>query len=266
MPKLKLTHLVLIALVSCSSYVYANDTPKEFVTILLDGQVDTKVIASDNTTYFPIRLINNSLGYTLTWDASTKSVLLENNQNKISITAGKSNYILNNITHQLPKPIKLIENILYAPQEFFELAFNIKPTHVQNSIELVPSTPEPTTPEELLETPLPPDKETPSTSAEDRVLPLFEGTNTYNVGQKLTIKLAENPSTGYKWQVTFPEGITILEDYFTPSGTNLPGEGGEHTWIIRANAVDTYVIEFKKARPTEPDNVIDTKVFKLKTK
>lgn len=273
MPKLKLTHLALIALVSCSSYVYANDAPKEFVTIHLDGQVHNQVVTSENTTYFPVRLINNSLGYILTWDGPTKSVILENDQNKLSITAGQSNYILNNITYSLPKPIKLIQNMLYAPQEFFELAFNIRPTHVQSSIQLIPtdtesSTPPPPeniVPEEPAVTPAP-DKETPSTPSEDRILPLFEGTNTYNIGQKLIIKLEENPSTGYKWQVTFPEGITVLEDYFTPNSSNLVDASGEHTWIIRSNAVNTYVIEFKKSRPSEPENIIDSKTFKLKTK
>ncbi|MEF9960551.1 MAG: protease inhibitor I42 family protein [Niameybacter sp.] len=262
MSKFKLYYLALISLVSCSSYIYAAEISTTYTPVILDEQAKSEVVTYEEPRLFSIRLLNDSLGYTLSWDAKTKSVLLENEETKISLIANESKFIMNNTSHKLSQPTQLINNTLYAPQEFFELAFKVTPSLENNQIQFIslssipPEIPVPQISTEPTETNMP---------LEDRSLPLFPGTNTYTVDQKLMIKLEENPSTGYQWKVAFPKGITVLEDYFLPGQTDRIGSAGEHIWIIRPTQVSTFVIEFNKLRNFEPLSIIDTEIFKLKT-
>ena len=122
---------------------------------------------------------------------------------------------------------------------------------------------EPTIPPNKTETPKPEETEKP---VQQTILPLFEGSNTYYTGQQLIIRLDENPSTGYVWQVTFPEGLQVISDHFVPNKPEVADSPGEHSWVIKATKDGTYTMEFKKLRPSTPDSVIDTKTFKLKAK
>jgi len=55
-----------------------------------------------------------------------------------------------------------------------------------------------------------------------------------NVGEIVTIKLPENPSTGYEWQYTIDENIVeVMEDSFTPAERNLLGSGGTRMLKLR---------------------------------
>lgn len=288
MRRLKLTTLAVITLVSCSSYVYASETPIEYSPITLNTSSKTGVITYEGMPFYSVRLLNDSLAYKLSWDGKTKSVLLENDQTKISLTTNQTYFMMNDKRFDLTKPIILAHNTLYASEEFWKLAFNITPVLKGNMLTLVtattssqepvtipaedPSSTDSTTNEDantssnLSEEQGTSTESTSSPEIEERILPLFEGTNTYNVGQKLIIRLEEHPSTGYKWEVNFPKGITVLEDFFTPSNIDLPSSSGEHTWIIRPTEVTSFTIEFNKLRTSDSSNIIDSKVFKLKTK
>jgi len=56
-------------------------------------------------------------------------------------------------------------------------------------------------------------------------------TVTLPVGSNITISLAENPTTGYSWNVTSSEGLEYVNDtYIAPEDTGLVGAGGVHVW------------------------------------
>lgn len=259
MKKFKLLLPVLLALVSCNSFIYASEIPQN---INNKQNENTSVVTYENESFFPVRFLNDTLGYKLSWDPATKSTLLENKLLTVSLSVGNQEILVNGTPVMLTKAPKLIDNVLYAPAEFWVKAFNVNISLKDEQIIFIP-----------IEEPLPPSNEVPFTEIEiietpvqQTILPLFEGSNTYQTQQDLIIRLDENPSTGYIWQVDFPEGIQLISDHFIPNKPALVGSPGEHTWIIKAIADGTYTIEFNKLRPSEPNTIIDTKIFKLKTK
>lgn len=257
MKKFKLLLPVLLTLVSCNSFVYASEIPQN-----INKEQPISVVTYENESFFPVRLLNDTLGYKLSWDSSTKSTLLENETLTVSLGVNKQEVLVNQLPVTLTKAPKLIDNVLYAPAEFWAKAFNLNVSLENEQVIFTP-----------IEEPIAPPNEIPLIDIEviehpiqQTILPLFEGSNTYCVQQDLIIRLDENPSTGYIWQVDFPEGIELISDHFVPNKPTLAGSPGEHTWIIKAITDGTYTIEFNKLRPSEPNTVIDTKTFKLKTK
>jgi len=55
-------------------------------------------------------------------------------------------------------------------------------------------------------------------------------------GETFNLKLYENPSTGYSWQLNLSNGLSILSDNYTqyPEPQGYVGGGGTHLWIIKA--------------------------------
>lgn len=71
---------------------------------------------------------------------------------------------------------------------------------------------------------------------------LYQGddgkTFTFQVGEQFTIKLPENPSTGYQWNLqTDPKSqmvVSVLSDQFTHSKSELIGAGGDRIFQYQA--------------------------------
>ncbi len=61
-----------------------------------------------------------------------------------------------------------------------------------------------------------------------------ESTVVVKVNSRLTLELAENPSTGYAWNLTTTDGLRILSDEYIAPGTNVVGAEGTHRWEIEA--------------------------------
>lgn len=261
MKRIKLFLPILLIIVSLYPSIYASDAPTNQIpmSIKIDENSPFKIITYEEEPFFPVRLISSTLGYKLSWNAKTKSTLLENDTTKAALTTNKKEIKINDYISVLSKAPVLIDNVLYAPTEFWNKAFNLDIVLKDTSIELsamstVPSPEDPTT------------NNNPTDLDDDIVMPMFEGSNTYYTNQKLIIRLEENPSTSYKWEVTFPEGIELISNYFISNNPSQAGSPGEHTWLIRAVAEGNYTIEFNKIRPLESHTSIDTKVFKLKAK
>jgi inhibitor of cysteine peptidase len=59
-------------------------------------------------------------------------------------------------------------------------------------------------------------------------------------GQTFILKLNENPSTGYSWELSLSKGLGLLSDkYYSPessknSGKLVIGASGYHSWEIKA--------------------------------
>lgn len=76
-------------------------------------------------------------------------------------------------------------------------------------------------------------------------------TFTYNLGQKFTVQLLENPTTGYMWRFkTVPEMVVSpIEDYLEKPKTNRLGAAGNHLFVFQAvNQGETELQAFH-ARP-----------------
>ncbi|MEI7856908.1 MAG: protease inhibitor I42 family protein [Methanomicrobiales archaeon] len=64
-------------------------------------------------------------------------------------------------------------------------------------------------------------------------------------GNIITVKLPENPTTGYQWNLTTTPGLNVISDSYVPTDTTgkLMGSGGIHIWDISATATGEQKIE-----------------------
>ncbi len=98
----------------------------------------------------------------------------------------------------------------------------------------------------------------PATPAPPESLHMFDATNdggtyTFVPGERIEITLAENPTTGYSWDMTVPEGLFLVTDAFIGPDSGLAGAPGTHVWEFEAGAPGTYTVEGKYLRPWEAD-------------
>jgi inhibitor of cysteine peptidase len=75
-----------------------------------------------------------------------------------------------------------------------------------------------------------------------------------NQGSVITVKLAENPTTGYIWNLTTSSGLHVTNDTYVPTYTTgkLVGSGGTHIWDITADAHGSQQVQAVYKRPWEP--------------
>ncbi|MDR3531946.1 MAG: protease inhibitor I42 family protein [Rhodopila sp.] len=69
------------------------------------------------------------------------------------------------------------------------------------------------------------------------------------VGQRIEIRLPENPTTGFRWQLMTNDGAVCaaISDVFEePAGP--PGRGGEHSWMFAAAQPGECDIELRYRR------------------
>ncbi|ABE52322.1 protease inhibitor I42 family protein [Methanococcoides burtonii] len=62
------------------------------------------------------------------------------------------------------------------------------------------------------------------------------------MGDSIVLKLNENPSTGYSWDLSLPEGIVLVKDEFVGPDEPMPGAGGVHEWTLKASSEGNYQI------------------------
>lgn len=76
-----------------------------------------------------------------------------------------------------------------------------------------------------------------------------------HVGDLISIRLAENPTTGYRWEIS-GVGNQLVEfqgsDYVVAPGTSI-GAGGTRTLYLRAKSSGTGQIQLRKRRSWEPE-------------
>jgi inhibitor of cysteine peptidase len=86
---------------------------------------------------------------------------------------------------------------------------------------------------------------------------------TLAVGAVVELSLAENPTTGFRWDfVVKPEpACTIVKNTFEPA-TGSPGKGGIHRWQFKAARPGVAVIDLEYRRPWEKETPA-SRTFKL---
>lgn len=75
-----------------------------------------------------------------------------------------------------------------------------------------------------------------------------------NKSSVITVKLKENPTTGFQWNLTTSPGLHIINNTYVPSDTTgkLVGSGGTRIWDISAMDPGTQNITAVYMRSWEP--------------
>ena len=75
-----------------------------------------------------------------------------------------------------------------------------------------------------------------------------------NRSNLITVNLAENPSTGFKWNLTTTPGLRIIRDEYVPADTSgkVVGSGGTHSWDISTELLGEQEINAVYKRSWEP--------------
>ncbi len=70
----------------------------------------------------------------------------------------------------------------------------------------------------------------------------------------ITLRLTENPTTGYSWNLTTTPGLQVTNDTYIPSTTSgkMVGSGGTHVWDMTAVSSGDQKIQAVYKRPWEP--------------
>ena len=78
------------------------------------------------------------------------------------------------------------------------------------------------------------------------------------VGDRLTIQLPENPSTGYQWtlEANTEAVLPLQSSEYQPTPTGRVGSGGQHIFVLQGAQVGTAQPRFKHWRPWEGDAAI----------
>lgn len=78
------------------------------------------------------------------------------------------------------------------------------------------------------------------------------------LGDTIEIHLAENPTTGYRWNIeTLGPGLTVELDRFHTLGTPLvPGAGGVHEWRIETTSKGSQPVRLRLWRDWEGDESV----------
>lgn len=75
-----------------------------------------------------------------------------------------------------------------------------------------------------------------------------------NKSAEITLKLNENPTTGYQWNLTASPGLSLTNDTYVRSDTSgkLMGAGGTRIWDLAASGTGTQTIHAVYRRSWEP--------------
>jgi inhibitor of cysteine peptidase len=76
------------------------------------------------------------------------------------------------------------------------------------------------------------------------------------VGDGVKVTLAENPTTGYKWELLArPEPVCVIvsDAYVANTAVGTVGAGGVHNWDFRAVDKGTTTVSLAYRRPWEKD-------------
>jgi len=70
----------------------------------------------------------------------------------------------------------------------------------------------------------------------------------------IQLRLPENPTTGFSWNLSVTPGLSIVNDTYVPSDTSgkLVGSGGIHVWFLKVTGPGDQGISGVYRRPWEP--------------
>lgn len=95
---------------------------------------------------------------------------------------------------------------------------------------------------------------------------------TMHIGDQVRVCLAENPTTGYRWQLAHGSAaiLTLMHDQATapgsPDAPPRPGASGQHVWLFRAHSAGEANLCFESTRSWEKIATGKTVVFPVAVK
>ena len=106
---------------------------------------------------------------------------------------------------------------------------------------------------EPVQTPPPAPSGTPA-QAGHLVVSEEQNNATVNLGlnNTITLRLNENPTTGFQWNLTTSPGLVVTADNYLPSAPQLAGSGGVRTWEMKAVQSGTQEVKAVYRRSWEP--------------
>ncbi len=75
-------------------------------------------------------------------------------------------------------------------------------------------------------------------------------------GTGFSVRLPENPTTGYMWNLTPPQGLAIDKDVFIAPDTKLVGAGGTREWVFSSKEKGLTLVHAEYRRPWVPAGTI----------
>ncbi len=95
------------------------------------------------------------------------------------------------------------------------------------------------------------------TTAQPAVYTMNDSGKTVPLGlqQNLSIRLPENPTTGYSWNASVTSGLLITDTAYTPDPqpVGMTGVGGTRNWTVRGVTAGTQRFSAVYVRPWEPN-------------
>src|SRR3954453_8757817 len=87
-----------------------------------------------------------------------------------------------------------------------------------------------------------------------------DGPTVVSTGDRAIVRLAENPTSGYRWTVDeVDEGVLAPESSsFNPSPASVPGAGGWRTFHFAARGAGTTTLRLATRRPGAPSTAGQT--------
>jgi hypothetical protein len=111
---IKKSMAVLLATLTAVSTVWADG-----VSVKVNGKsikfTTSQPFIEDGRTLIPLRGVFEKLGYEISWDTDTKTATLENNNNEIIVSAGKSQLTANGNKISLDVAAKIKDGSMYIP-------------------------------------------------------------------------------------------------------------------------------------------------------
>jgi inhibitor of cysteine peptidase len=66
------------------------------------------------------------------------------------------------------------------------------------------------------------------------------GEHALGVGQEVVLRLPENRTTGYRWQLSAPDGVAVEDAGYEPAPSGAPGAPGTRTFRLRPTVAGTH--------------------------
>ena len=76
-------------------------------------------------------------------------------------------------------------------------------------------------------------------------------------GDRIQLRLPENPTTGFQWNLSLTPGLSLINDTYIPDDPSgkLVGSGGTHVWFLEAEQKGEQAVSGVYRRPWEPATV-----------